>query len=1060
MPRARFGAVDLSGYFRSIERCGWQVGLRALICIGWLGSCRTPDTGRTGEHEYELFGTVSIPRVTVGRLSVRTAYGNCTSAHQPESIAVGRCASKAPTPDKQVIKRVSSAQAALATSAEDDDLRVVGLSDLVYGYASGKTLDRSISFLRMAARSRTTSQSATLSDLSAAYLLRAEKSQDARDIFAAVELADSSLRVDPANELALFNLALALEASGLHRQSIDKWRSYLKTDSSSSWGKEAKTRLRILEARLDIIPRKPSDPSTQSLIAFARRNEQDARAYGWNELLPRWAQQIAASDEAGANRSLAMLRSLASTAIADGGDSSLARAIQSIESQQNDRTKLARLARAHAAFGRSQQAYRSGSYDSAEIHLRPFALQAGLSQPLSYWIKLYHGAALVYTGKSAEGMAEIQQVERSSSTCAINGTSKWMLGTTLMRRGEYETASSRFGEASAAFSKCREYENVALLNVLQMDAWFKLGDATTGYSYGLKAAHTLTLYPSSVWTHNLFAIIASSALDDGFADMAMRFQTEGLRAAISIDRPIYIAEAHLARAKLAGRVSDEQLAKGDLETASGIIGRMSSGLAREWFSADLQVTRAEVARAGSKQSLRPGLDSAVFTFGNLKNALRLVPALLTRADAALDAHDLPSARADLASATKVLESEGNAVSSTVLRQSVFRAARDVFERGASVSLSIGDTVGALGLLETGRTSFGPTFIRPSPSNSTWEVPPGRTAVTFLYINDTLSTWVVKGRSLRLIQHRLNGYNVRDSVFAMLQLLESGKATQVEDAALRRLYRILIEPVSSSLGDSSEITFIGDDWISATPFAALRNPHNDRYLIEDHTVSVAPNLRSVSKPARLRKTTGSVLLVGDPLIVRRHNEEMLEPLPGAVHEIAAIKKVYPLAIMLSGSAASAESVSTALQRAEVFHFAGHAINDPLRPMNSHLIMASVVGSTSNNGLAADRIQRMSLRNLRLVVLSACETMRQSTYSTMTVNGLTIGFLSAGARGVVGSLWKVGDEPTQALMTDFHAAYRTDQRAARALRYAQLKMITSSNATFRSPGSWAAFQFVGQ
>ena len=56
------------------------------------------------------------------------------------------------------------------------------------------------------------------------------------------------------------------------------------------------------------------------------------------------------------------------------------------------------------------------------------------------------------------------------------------------------------------------------------------------------------------------------------------------------------------------------------------------------------------------------------------------------------------------------------------------------------------------------------------------------------------------------------------------------------------------------------------------------------------------------------------------------------------------------------------------------------------------------------------------------------------------GLQRAFQVAGAQAVVASLWKIGDEPTRALMAHFYEnLWRKGQPPAQALREAQLSML---------------------
>jgi CHAT domain-containing protein len=103
--------------------------------------------------------------------------------------------------------------------------------------------------------------------------------------------------------------------------------------------------------------------------------------------------------------------------------------------------------------------------------------------------------------------------------------------------------------------------------------------------------------------------------------------------------------------------------------------------------------------------------------------------------------------------------------------------------------------------------------------------------------------------------------------------------------------------------------------------------------------------------------------------------------------------------------------------------------------------------------------MDLKGLCLVVLSACETIRSRRGTSGGFAGLSGAFLSAGAAGVVGSLWRVNDRLTQALMSEFHGAYRHSTDGAGALREAQLRLLNSTDSALRSPAAWAAFRYAG-
>ena len=93
------------------------------------------------------------------------------------------------------------------------------------------------------------------------------------------------------------------------------------------------------------------------------------------------------------------------------------------------------------------------------------------------------------------------------------------------------------------------------------------------------------------------------------------------------------------------------------------------------------------------------------------------------------------------------------------------------------------------------------------------------------------------------------------------------------------------------------------------------------------------------------------------------------------------------------------------------------------------------------------------------MSACQTALGKEIKGEGIVGLTHGFMAAGSKSVVASLWKVDDGATAALMADFYEAMLDQGMApAAALRSAKLKMMREKNRS--APYYWAGFQLQGE
>ncbi len=107
------------------------------------------------------------------------------------------------------------------------------------------------------------------------------------------------------------------------------------------------------------------------------------------------------------------------------------------------------------------------------------------------------------------------------------------------------------------------------------------------------------------------------------------------------------------------------------------------------------------------------------------------------------------------------------------------------------------------------------------------------------------------------------------------------------------------------------------------------------------------------------------------------------------------------------------------------------------------------------LTAYEISQMNLSNTELVVLSACETGLGDIEGNEGVYGLQRAFKIAGAKYLIMSLWKVNDQSTRELMTDFYQQWLSNGLSIpEAFRTAQQNM----KGKYKDPYHWAGFVLV--
>lgn len=187
------------------------------------------------------------------------------------------------------------------------------------------------------------------------------------------------------------------------------------------------------------------------------------------------------------------------------------------------------------------------------------------------------------------------------------------------------------------------------------------------------------------------------------------------------------------------------------------------------------------------------------------------------------------------------------------------------------------------------------------------------------------------------------------------------------------------------------------------------------------------------------------------------------LPFTRQEADQILAVAPSSANLKAldfNAARVTGIAAELGQYRYVHFATHGYLDTQRPSLSAIVLSLVdrQGKPQDGFLRAHDIYNLNLP-AELVVLSACQTGLGKDIKGEGLVGLTQGFMYAGARRVVVSLWNVNDKATADLMKRFYRGMlRENMTPPAALRAAQIEMWTQKQ--WKSPYYWAAFTMQGE
>jgi CHAT domain-containing protein len=143
-----------------------------------------------------------------------------------------------------------------------------------------------------------------------------------------------------------------------------------------------------------------------------------------------------------------------------------------------------------------------------------------------------------------------------------------------------------------------------------------------------------------------------------------------------------------------------------------------------------------------------------------------------------------------------------------------------------------------------------------------------------------------------------------------------------------------------------------------------------------------------------------------------------------------------------------------------HFATHGILNENYPELSGIVLSLVdeSGNSQDGFLGLSEIYNLHLP-AEMVVLSACQTALGKKIKGEGLIGLTRGFMYAGAKRVMASLWSVEDRATAELMERMYTkVFKDREQPAAALRKAQLEILTQKE--WHVPYYWAGFVLQGE
>ena len=333
--------------------------------------------------------------------------------------------------------------------------------------------------------------------------------------------------------------------------------------------------------------------------------------------------------------------------------------------------------------------------------------------------------------------------------------------------------------------------------------------------------------------------------------------------------------------------------------------------------------------------------------------------------------------------------------------------------------------------------------------------PGVVVVQPVALPDRLVLMVLRRERLETLEVEVPLADIHWVTGPLTRLLQSGRAEDPNYALqlCDKLGEWLLAPLAEELRTAEVLVVAATGPFRQLPLTLAR--HEGRWLVEEAAVVQVTHVGSLGRDAGegLRIDGKSMLLLGNPD----------GSLPGAEAEVNAIAARFRGAALLTGADGTREALLDRLAGRRVLHLATHGVVDPRKPDRSYLLLAGQDELSSRLGYREIPGLAPWMTDVRLVVLSACESGLPMSAELgpdglrMTIDGLAAQFRRAGVETLVASLWTVADASTMRLMLRFYEELSRGSDVAHAMQRAQLELLTDPDTAH--PFYWAPFVVVG-
>lgn len=906
---------------------------------------------------------------------------------------------------------------------------------------------RAVDVLRAAASQEATDQN-VWGDLSAALIASCDDFHSLEDCLDALAAADTALARDANAGTARFNRALALQRLGLIDDARREWNLTLQEDIAPEWRREAQENATHLQkavrdwasdrAQLEAAIVRSDWARVRSLVTAHPR---DARVWGEGVYLGQWADAVTAVDRPAATRALDIARAIGESLRVVSGESFLSDAVQNVtEATRAKDEDMRTVALAYIRYREGRQkhsAFRPG--EAIPLLEKSQELFAQSGSPMQFVAAYYIASARYAANEIEEASARLDALaghhfERRGYV-ALSAQIGWEHGLCRLVRGEFSTALDILERSASAFGSLGEEENRASIEDFIAEVHEFTGNPSEAWNVRARALAVMGNERRLV----SLATAATARMQRGEWKRAVTLLNLRVETALRIANTLHAASALVQRSIAKSRLNDRRAAAQDLQLARAWLAAIRDAHQHHRVEAELAFGEGIAA-----QDPRTAIDSfsrALEFYRQNDLEVFFAQVLLERARANRRNGDLQAAYADALDGLESLEQQRRSVRDLNDRASMFQSSQDLFIEAIEIASTRNDDVGAFALSERARgralldqferTELGSARAPQEPMTLhelQRSLAPDAAIIQYSALSRDVLAFVIR-------RDHFEAVVLPAGTVKLGELVRQCSAAAIEGDAARlrhvcgRVAQTLVSPIEPLLRDVHTIAVVADGPLTALPFRALVD--GDEFLGDRFAIVESPSATlAVRSAQRARSIRGEQALLVGATEFDRKRFPSVQSLENVSAEIDGVRRLLAESLTLSGAQATRDAIVRALPNANVAHFAGHAVANDERPLESRLLVAS---SDVSEDLTASTIAALHLDRTRLVYLSSCRA-AAPTARNDGVKNLALAFIAAGVPSVVASRWDLPDRDAASIATRFHRAALETGDPAEALRRA--------------------------